>query len=106
MITEVITNPVVRAAIDALQKGDKRAWLSFFADNAELFDDGRPRSLKQFSNEAVGHERFRSINQVDGGGLWIEGDFHSDTWGEFRTYFRFTLNQFDKITRLDIGQAG
>jgi hypothetical protein len=106
MITGVITNPVARAAIDALQKGDKHAWRSLFADNAELFDDGQPRNLKQFSDEALGHEKFLSIDQVDDSGLSIEGSFHSDTWGDFRTYFRFTLNHSDKIIRLDIGQAG
>jgi hypothetical protein len=106
MITEVIKNPVVRAAIDALQKGDKHAWRSLFADDAKLFDDGHPRDLMKFEEEALGHERFRSIDQVDDSGLSIEGEFHSDTWGNFRTYFRFTLNQSRKITRLDIGQAG
>jgi hypothetical protein len=105
MITEVIKNPIVRAAIDALQKGDKHTWRSLFVDNAELFDDGHPRDFIRFSNDALGHERFRSIDHVDDGGLSIEGNFHSDTWGEFRTYFRFKLNEAGKITRLDIGQA-
>lgn len=105
MNTEVIKNPIARAAIDALQKGDKQAWHALFADGAELFDDGQPRDLKQFSGEALGHERFRSIDQIKDGGLSVEGDFHSDRWGEFRTYFRFTLNPSGKITRLDIGQA-
>jgi hypothetical protein len=106
MITDVIKNPVARAAIDALQKGDKHTWRSLFTDNAELFDDGQPRSLKKFEEDAFGHERFLSIDQVTDDGLSIEGEFHSDSWGEFQTYFRFTLNQSEKITRLDIGQAG
>jgi hypothetical protein len=105
-ITEGITNPIARAAIDALQKGDKRAWEPLFAEGAQLFDDGHPRSLKRFSDEALGHERFRSIERVENDGLSLEGSFHSDTWGEFRTYFRFTLDPSGKITRLDIGQAG
>jgi hypothetical protein len=105
MITDVITNPVAKAAIDALQKGDKHAWQALFAEEAELFDDGHPRSLDEFSGHALGHERFQSIDEVKDGGLSIEGQFHSDTWGEFQTYFRFTLDRSKKISRLDIGQA-
>jgi hypothetical protein len=33
------------------------------------------------------------------------GAFHSDQWGDFRTYFRFQLSPSGKITRLDLGQA-
>ena len=39
-------------------------------------------------------------------GLDVIGAFHSDTWGDFRTYFRFRLSPAGKIDRLDIGQAG
>ena len=38
-------------------------------------------------------------------GLSLEGEFHSDQWGDFRSYFRFTLSSAGKIVRLDIGQA-
>jgi len=104
--TAGITNPIVRSAIDALQKGDMQTWHALFTPDAELFDDGKPRNLTQFSTEAMGHERFLSIDHVSDNSLLIEGEFHSDTWGEFRTYFRFVLNHSGKITRLDIGQAG
>jgi len=105
MFTDVIENHVARGAINALQNGDVEAWRSYFAEHAELFDDGRPRNLKAFTSEALGHERFRSIDKIENGGLSLEGKFHSDTWGDFRTYFRFTLNEHGKITRLEIGQA-
>lgn len=41
MTIEVVTNHVVRAAIDAPQKGDKEAWQSLFLEDAELLDDGK-----------------------------------------------------------------
>ena len=53
----------------------------------------------------VGHECFTSIDHVAGGGLEVTGAFHSDEWGDFRTYFRFHLSPSGKIHRLDIGQA-
>jgi len=105
MLTDRISNPTVRAAIEALQAGDKLAWSALFEPGAELFDDGRPRSLQRFNEEALGHERFVSIDQVGNMGLDLVGRFHSDRWGNFRAYFRFELSSGGKITRLDIGQA-
>jgi hypothetical protein len=70
-----------------------------------LYDDGSERSLEKFTREALGHERFESIDLVENDGLHLTGEFHSDQWGEFRTYFRFHLSAQGKIARLDIGQA-
>jgi hypothetical protein len=106
MITDTLTNPTVKAAIEALQKGDRAAWSALFEPDGKLYDDGAPRSLKQFTREALGHERFTSIDRVENSGLDLVGDFHSERWGDLRTYFRFQLTRAGKIKRLDIGQAG
>jgi hypothetical protein len=105
LLTSSLTNPTVKAAIDALQRGDRNAWAAQFEADAKLYDDGTPRSLEKFTNDALGHERFTSIDRVENNGLDIEGSFHSDQWGDFRTYFRFQLTPEGKIRRLDIGQA-
>lgn len=105
MNTDELSNATVKAAIDALQNGDKEAWTALFTVDAELYDDGKPRSLALFTQQALGHERFTSIDRVDRHGLELIGGFHSDTWGDFRTYFRFRLVASGKIERLDIGQA-
>jgi hypothetical protein len=105
MITDVLTNATVKAAIEALQKGDRTAWSTLFEPDAKLYDDGSPRPLKTFTDDALGHERFTSIERADNHGLDVIGAFHSDTWGNFRTYFRFQLSPAGKIKRLDIGQA-
>lgn len=89
MITDILTNATVKAAIQALQKGDRQTWAALFEPDAELYDDGSPRSLQKFTDN----------------GLDVIGAFHSDTWGDFRTYFRFQLSPAGKIKRLDIGQA-
>lgn len=105
MDADKLTNPTVKAAIAALQKADKQAWASLFEPDATLYDDGAPRSLARFTQEALGHERFTSIDRVENHGLDLTGGFHSDRWGTFRTYFRFQLAPNGKISRLDIGQA-
>lgn len=103
--TDTLQQPTVRAAIEALQRADRSAWASLFEDGARLFDDGLPGDLARFTQEALGHERFESIDEVSADGLELRGMFHSDQWGDFRTYFRFTLAADGRIARLDIGQA-
>ena len=104
-MTDKLTNPTIKAAIEALQKGDSEAWSALFEPDAKLYDDGRPRSLKDFNSDAIGHERFTSIDRVENDGLDLTGAFHSDQWGDFRTYFRFRPSATGKIQRLDIGHA-
>jgi hypothetical protein len=36
----------VKAAIEAFQQGDRTAWSALFEEDADLFDDGSPRSLR------------------------------------------------------------
>lgn len=105
MNTERLTNPTVRAAIEALQRGDKAAWAALFSADATLFDDGEPRSLAEFTAAALGHERFTGIERIENHGLELTGAFHSQQWGDFRSYFRFELTAEGRICRLDIGQA-
>jgi hypothetical protein len=106
MNTDNLTNDTVKTAIEALQNGDRTAWSELFEPDAMLFDDGNPRSLQKFTDDALGHERFTAIERVENQGLNVIGAFHSDTWGDFRTYFRFHLSPAGKIKRLEIGQAG
>jgi len=44
-----------------------------------------------FSEEAIGNERFTSIDKVENNGLDVYGHFHSSQWGDFKTYFKFHL---------------
>lgn len=104
-LTRALPHPVAKAAIDALQSGDSSAWSRLFEPGAKLYDDGTPCSLQKFTREALGHERFTAIEQVENGGLDLVGTIHSDAWGEFRSCFRFRPSAAGKIARLDIGQA-
>lgn len=103
--TEALEHPVVKAAIEAFQRGDRAAWTALFEPGARLFDDGNPRDLARFDQDAVGHERFTGIERVSADGLEITGPFHSDQWCDFKTYFRFHLSSAGRIQQLDIGQV-
>ena len=105
MSTDALTQPTVKAAIEALQRGDRAAWNAAFEPDATLYDDGTPQSLAEFSEEAIGNDRFVSIESVSSDGLVVSGEFHSKRQGKFLTLFRFQLSPSGKIQRLDIGQG-
>jgi hypothetical protein len=101
-----INNEKVKKAIEAWQRGELKLWLSHFATDTELLDDGNPRDFKKFSSEAIDHERFVSIDKVENDGMSVYGHFHSDTWGDFKTYFKFHVDlATGKFGKLEIGQA-
>lgn len=105
MDTSKLSNPAVKAAIAALQLGNKNDWFALFTDDATLYDDGNKMEFRSFFEKALGHERFTSIDKTENNGLDVYGRFHSDQWGDFKTYFKFQINAAGKISRLDIGQA-
>lgn len=105
MNTDKINNAVAKKAVNALQSADKDTWFSLFTNDAALYDDGNKMNFRSFFEKALGHERFTSIDKVEDNGLSVYGKLHSDQWGDFKTYFRFHLNDAGKISRLDIGQA-
>lgn len=100
-----ITNSKTKLAIETWQSGNSKLWLSFFTNDVILLDDGNIRNFKEFSTEAIGHERFISIDRVESNGLSIYGQFHSNTWGDFKTYFKFHQNKEGEFYKLEIGQA-
>ncbi|WP_291914503.1 hypothetical protein [Chitinophaga sp. CB10] len=100
-----ITNEKVRQAIEAWQHGDSETFLSYFTDSPTMADDGNPRVFSSFVESACGHERFTSIDKVENNGLEVYGKFHTESWGDFKTYFKFHMNAAGKFDRLDIGQA-
>ncbi len=105
MLTNLLIVPTVKAAVEALQNADKAAWNHLFSPKAVLYDDGSPRNLKRFTEESFGRGSFICIDRVANNGLYVEGDFHSDEWGNSRTYFNFELNDSGRIVRLDIGKV-
>ncbi len=106
MNKEQLSNRVVKAAITALHAGDRHAWLALFAPNAVLTDDGDKRNYVEWSDTELfgkGNGRIVEIESETANGLTLHTRFHSNVWGEFRTFWTFEI-QGDLITRLDVGQ--
>lgn len=99
-----ISDPAVLAALTSWQNADAAAWRAAFIDSPVLTDDGKPRDFDGFSNE-IGNEYFTAITEVSQDGRRVLGTFHSETWGDFTTFFHFVPGEDGTFVQLDIGQA-
>ncbi|MET6995873.1 hypothetical protein [Chitinophaga defluvii] len=99
-----ITNDTVKKAVEALQAGDK-AWYTFFTANPAMTDDGTKVDFNDFFSNALGKEKFLSIDKVENDGKEVYGKFQAGSWGIFKVFFKFHQNAQGKFDRLDIGQA-
>lgn len=100
-------NPVVKAAIEAMNAHDREGRFTSFADGAALTDDGNPHDFTAWSDsELFGKDKayLKSIERVEDNGLTLCGKFHSDRWGKFDTFMKFKV-QGDKIIQMDVGLA-
>src|SRR5258708_33723006 len=97
----ILENPTVRKAIDALQNGDARSWLSLFVKNAILYDHGNAMAAGGFIEKSIGREYFTRIDKTEENGLSVFGVFHTGQWGDFQVCFRFRLIEGEKLSRLE-----
>lgn len=101
----MLENPTVGKAIDALQNGNARAWLSLFVKNAILYDLGNEMTAGEFIEKSIGREYFTHIDKTEDDGLSVFGSFHTDQWGDYQVCFRFRLDEEGMVHRLDVLQA-
>jgi hypothetical protein len=102
-----IDHPIVRSAIEAMNSRNKKRWYELFSDKPELTDDGNAQDFNEWSEREVFGSSIAylaSIDKVEDGGPTIYGRFHSDQWGDFKTFMRFHVED-DKITKLEVGQT-
>lgn len=100
-----VGNAVVRSAALALNGRDKKGWFELFSEKAEFSDDGIPRDLAKWCEEELfGSARayITSIDRVEEGGLTFYARYHSDKWGDFKTFWRFKVEN-GKVRKLDVG---
>ena len=100
-----VTDPTVRAVIEAINDGDREAFFAALTPDAVLTDDGTERDLADWSDREIfssnGHI---AVETVSDEGRTLIATYRNDTWGEMRTRWRFTLRD-RKISRIDTGQA-
>ena len=100
-----IRDPLVVSAIMAVNGGDKAHWFALFSETVKFSDDGIPRDFVKWCEEELFgrvHANIISIDKVEDGGLTFYARYHSDKWGDFKTFWKFVV-QGGRISRLDVG---
>jgi len=98
-------DPAVQALIDAINAGDRAAFLAALGPNPTMTDDGTERNLEEWVDREIftvnGH---LTVESSTDDGRSLVARYRNDTWGEMRTRWRFTVHD-GKVTRFDTGQA-
>ncbi|MFI6596700.1 nuclear transport factor 2 family protein [Nonomuraea sp. NPDC050536] len=98
-------NPVVAEAIDAINNGDRAAFVATLTPDATMSDDGSERDLGEWIDKEIFDVNGRFAIETQGqDGLGMMVRFRNDTWGEMKTRWRFEVGN-GKITRFETGQA-
>jgi hypothetical protein len=105
-MTADVTEPAIRALIDAINTGDRDAFFAALTPDATMSDDGRDRDLHQWVDREIFSSQGRmSVESATDGGRSLIADYSNATYGAMRVFWRFTLSD-GKISRFETGQAG
>ena len=105
-MTADVTEPAVRALIDAINAGDRDGFFAVLTPDATMSDDGRERDLHQWVDRELFSSQGRmSVESATDGGRSLIAENTNDTYGTMRTFWRFTVHD-GKISRFETGQAG
>ncbi|WKX70902.1 nuclear transport factor 2 family protein [Streptomyces sp. XD-27] len=100
-----LTDPQVRAFVQALNAGDSAAFFALLTPDATMSDDGSDRDLAGWVDREIfsANGRMDVVEESDGGRTLL-ADYRNDTWGGMRTRWTFVVSG-DKISRFETGQA-
>ena len=103
-MTAEVTDPAVRALIDAINAGDRDAFFAVLTPDATMSDDGRDRDLHQWvDRELFASQGRMSVESATDGGRSLIAENTNDTYGTMRTFWRFTVHD-GKVSRFETGQ--
>jgi ketosteroid isomerase-like protein len=105
-MTPGISHPVVGELVDAINSGDRDAFLAVLTPDATLTDDGTRRDLTEWiDREIFSSNGHLTVEREDEDGLRLFTRYRNDTWGEMSTFWRFRVTD-GRISRIETGQAG
>ncbi|MFC4507661.1 MULTISPECIES: nuclear transport factor 2 family protein [Streptomyces] len=104
--TGKLTDPAVRAFVNAVNGGDEQALQTILTDDATMADDGSDRDLAQWIDREIFSSRGRMdvVNESNGGHDLVV-NYRNDTYGEMRTRWHFDVTDDGHISRFETGQA-
>ena len=104
--SDELTDPIVRAFVEAVNAGDPDAFFGLLADGATMSDDGSERNLAQWVDREIFSSDGRmevDVQSHDGRSLVV--NYTNSTYGTMRTTWKFIV-EGEKISRFETGQAG
>ncbi|MEU8569881.1 nuclear transport factor 2 family protein [Streptomyces pathocidini] len=103
--TDKLSDPTVRAVVDAINSGDRDKYFNLLAPDAVMTDDGSERDLHQWAdNEIFISHGHMEVESQSNNGHDLIARYSNDMWGEMRTKWHFEIAG-DKLRRIDTGQA-
>jgi ketosteroid isomerase-like protein len=105
VMTDQIGDPAVRAFVDALNAGDRTAFLAALSPDATMSDDGTDRDLGEWTErEIFSSQGHLDVDTTDDDGRSFVASYSNSTWGAMRTRWKFTVRD-GKVARFETGQA-
>ncbi|MDW4909395.1 nuclear transport factor 2 family protein [Streptomyces sp. ADMS] len=103
--TAKLSDPAVRAFVDAVNAHDREAFEAVLAPGATMSDDGSDRDLADWTEREIfsSHGHMQVAKELRGGRVLV-ADYSNDTWGEMRTKWTFTVDD-GRILRFETGEA-
>jgi hypothetical protein len=104
-MTNRISDPAVRAFIDALNAGDRTAFRAALTPDATMSDDGTDRDLTEWTEREIFTTRGHlEVESAEDEGRRFVANYANSTWGAMRTRWRFEVRD-GKVARFETGQA-
>ena len=100
-----IGNQMVRSAVEAINGRDRERWFELFSEKTAFSDDGINTDFTSWCDRELFGSVIAyivSIDKVEEGGLTFFASYHSDRWGDFKTFWRFKTGG-GKFSKLDVG---
>ena len=100
-----LSDPTVRAVANAINAGDRAAFLAAFTADATLTDDGSERDFHDWiEREIFSSDGHMEVEAQSDDGRHLIARFRNDTYGEMRTTWTFVIDG-DRVSRVETGQA-
>ena len=100
-----VSDPAVRALIDAINAGDRDAFFAALTPDATMSDDGSERDLTAWVDKEIFSANGRmEVESATDDGRALIANYSNDTWGAMRTRWSFTVSG-GKVSRFETGQA-
>lgn len=104
-VPDELADPLVRAFVEAVNAGDREAFLALLAEGATMADDGSDRNLQEWvDREIFSSDGRMEVDSQSDDGRSLVVSYTNSTYGTMLTNWKFFV-EGGKIGRFETGQA-